>query len=185
MKFHPTTLDHQLVEGCKNGNRSAQKALYAKYYSKMLKICMRYAGDKDEATHILNDAFLKVFKGIGNFRGEGALGAWIGKLTFYTAIDFTRSNASYRKSIVLDNEEDILIESDILETISATEIMDSIQELTVASRSVFSLYIIEGYSHKDIAKILGIPIGTSKWHLASAKKELKRILEKKDIAISC
>lgn len=184
MKFHPQTQDNKLVEGCINGNRSAQKALYAKYYSQMLKISMRYANDRDEAVQILNDAFLKVFKGIKNYRGEGALGAWIGKLTFYTAIDFIRKNTSYRTAIILDNEEDLMIDSKIIDSMSANEIMQTIQELSAASRSVFSLYIIEGYSHKEIAETLGISVGTSKWHLSNAKKELIELLEGKGIAVS-
>lgn len=181
MKLYRGFKEEQLIKGCKRGERSAQKKLYEKYYGKMLTICMRYASDKDEAVAILNDAFLKVFNNIANYRGDGALGAWMGRITFYTAINHIRKNSSYKKSITLDSEEDGVFEHDVLDDLSAAEIMDMIQELNPGSRNVFSLYIIEGYSHKEIAEMLDIPIGTSKWHLSNARKELQKMIGEKGL----
>ena len=176
MKYTENSSESELLEGCKSGNRQAQKQLYKKYYSKMLVVCMRYTRNKEEAVEVLNDSFLKVFQGIDQYNGKGALGGWIAKIVFHTAIDAVRSNHRYKQTIDLESTHESEIENDVLDRLSAGELMACIQRVTPASQSVFSLFAIEGYTHKEIADMLEISVGTSKWHLANARKELRAML---------
>lgn len=139
---------------------------------------MRYTSNEDEGVEILNDVFLKVFKDINKYKGTGSLAGWIRKIALYTAIDYVRKNNSYRKTIDLDAVGDVDIQNEALDLINTSEILQFIQQVSPASRNVFSLYALEGYSHKEIAEMLDISIGTSKWHLANARKELKKMFTK-------
>lgn len=168
--------DERLLKDCLAGRRSAQQQLYQRYYGSMLAVCMRYARDRDEATEILNDAFLKVFQQLANYQGTGALGGWIRKITLYTAIDFARSRTRYRQTIDFDVENEGDVSNLALENLGAAEILELVQELPPASRNIFSLYAIDGYTHPEIAKMLSISVGTSKWHLAQARKALQKLL---------
>jgi len=176
MQYKESNSENELIEGCRAGHRLAQKHLYKRFYGQMLGICMRYTRNKEEAVEVLNDSFLKVFQGIDKYNGSGALGGWIAKIVFYTAIDYVRKHTSYKKIIDLESTYESEIESDVLDRLSAQELMGLVQKVTPASQSVFSLYAIEGYSHKEAAEMLGISVGTSKWHLANARKELKSML---------
>ena len=177
MEYTEQSSESELLEGCRGRHRMAQKQLYKKYYSQMLGVCMRYTRNREEAVEVLNDSFLKVFQGIDQYKGSGTLGGWIAKIVFYTAIDAVRKNNSYKRVIDLESSYESEIESDVIDRLSADELMVCIQRVTPASQGVFSLFAIEGYSHKEIAEILGISVGTSKWHLANARKELKAMLK--------
>ncbi|MGB3467781.1 MAG: RNA polymerase sigma factor [Cyclobacteriaceae bacterium] len=176
MQYHELNSEQELIDGCVQGHRMAQKHLYKKFYGSMLVICMRYTRNREEAVEVLNDAFLKVFQNIATYKGTGALAAWIARIVFHTAIDQIRKNTSYKNKIDLESEADHEVASEALDKISAKELMAFIQQVSPASRSVFSLYAIEGYTHKEIADLLDISVGTSKWHLSNARKELKRML---------
>lgn len=173
MQYTEANSENELIEGCRQGNRLAQKHLYKMFYSPMLSVCMRYTRNKEEAVEVLNDSFLKVFQGIGAYEGKGAFGGWIRSIVFHTAIDHVRKSNSYKKTIDLESTYESEIESEVIDRLSAQELMALIQKVTPASQTVFSLFAIEGYSHKEIADMLNISVGTSKWHLANARKELK------------
>ncbi|MEL7145326.1 MAG: sigma-70 family RNA polymerase sigma factor [Bacteroidota bacterium] len=177
MEYTENSSESDLLEGCKARHRLAQKQLYKRFYSQMLGICMRYTKNKEEAVEVLNDSFLKVFQGIDQYNGSGALGAWVAKIVFYTAIDAVRRHQNYKKNIDLESTYESEVASDVIDQLSAGELMSCIQRVTPASQAVFSLFAVEGYSHKEIAEMLQISVGTSKWHLANARKELKAMLK--------
>lgn len=169
----------QLVTGCKKGDRAAQEKLYKFFYGKMMGVCMRYANCRDEAAAILNTGFYKVFKKIDTYQPEqGQLEAWICRIMINTAIDHYRKEM--RKGRTVDITAAQYAESPALamDQLQAEDLLALIQELTPGYRTVFNLYAIEGYSHKEIAERLGISEGTSKSNLAKARKKLQAALEK-------
>jgi RNA polymerase sigma factor (sigma-70 family) len=173
--------DDTLLEGCLKQDRLAQKYLYQRYAGYMLGICMRYASSRDEALEMLNMAFYKIFKSISQYNGQGTLKAWMSKVVMHASIDWVRSNLNYRKyHIDFENSKDVPIDNEALEAMAVEELYHTIQQLPDSSRMVFSLFVIERYSHKEIGSMLNISAGTSKWHLSEAKKKLQQILKPMD-----
>lgn len=171
--FTPQSTDAELVAGCRQQHRLAQCYLYQRYYGKMLGICMRYTSAREEAEDVLNRAFLKIFQHIGDYEEQGSLSSWMATLTLRTAIDYVRSRVKYRQVLDFDSDHDLPFDADALENLYAEDLYRLIQQLPKASRAVFSLYVVEGYTHPEIAEMLDINVNTSKWHLAEAKKQLR------------
>ena len=176
----------KLVDGCVNNNRRAQEELFKMFYGKMLGVCLRYMSDRDDAQEVLQQGFIKVFEKIGVFDFKGSLEGWIRRIVTNTAIDAIRKSKRnpylsdddqfFKDEVV--NEFEQKEEMDIL-NLRAEEAMNAIQELSPGYRAVFNLYVIEDYSHKEIAEKLGISEGTSKSNLAKAKMNLQKILKRK------
>ena len=169
--------EKELIRGCLRQDRRCQKLLFEKYSQDMMVICMRYSRDNDDAKDILQDAFIKVFAKFELFTGDGTIKGWIQSIVIHTAIDHYRKQHREARNIVSEDEyretgENAEIEADM----AADEIVKIIQTLPHLQRTVFNLFAIEGYSHKEIAEELTITEGTSKWHLCEARKTLKLIL---------
>jgi RNA polymerase sigma-70 factor (ECF subfamily) len=159
--------DEHLVEGCISKNINAQRELYERYAKKMLSVCVRYLGDEDEAKDAMHDGFIRLFDKIGKFDSKGSLEGWIRKVFVNTCLERLRKirKVSYQ-SIDNDYGDDFQIVddsiSDIDNQLEANELMNCVKELPTLFRSVFNLHAIEGYSHEEIAKILGIASATSR-----------------------
>jgi len=169
----------EIVEGCKNNNRKAQKLLYDKYSPIMMGICMRYALSTDEAQDILQEGFFKILKQINQFQNKGSFEGWMKRIMVNTAI------TNYRKNLKHYNQYDIDdVHSDINSTsmfnsdFTHDELLKLIRELPKGYRIIFNLYAIEGYKHKEIAAMLDIDIATSKSQYSRAKKVLRTKMEK-------
>lgn len=173
----------QYIRGCALNERESQKKIYNSFYGYAMAICDCYANNEDDAVEILNDGFLKIFKEVHRYKPAYAneinsFKGWLRKIMVCTAIDHFRKNKKHR----LVGELDITVsqasvhEQDGLDKISYDEIIGFIQKLSPAYRTVLSLFIIEGYSHEEIAEQLGISVGTSKSNLAKARKQLQKIL---------
>ena len=176
--------DTRLVQGCCQQNRLAQRYLYQRFYSKMLSICMRYTSHRDEAEDVLNRAFLKIFQNINEYEEQGSLSGWMATITLRTAIDYVRSKIKYREVMDFNHEKDISLNAQAIDDLYAEDLFKLIQKLPSTSRTVFSLNAIEGYTHREISDMLSININTSKWHLAEAKKQLRKwvmAMEKREI----
>lgn len=174
---HPKrTEEQELIVLCLKGDRRAQESLYAKFYNQMMPICMSYCKQKDDAIDVYNQAFLKVFTKLDKYTGKGALGAWIRQIMVRTAIDHIRSQANFR----MRNEELSSIHEsvppEIISELTANEILDLFRLLPPSQMLVLNLYIVEGFAHKEIAKELGISVGTSKWHLSEGRKLLQQAI---------
>ncbi|MES2377553.1 MAG: sigma-70 family RNA polymerase sigma factor [Bacteroidota bacterium] len=169
----------QLVEGCINNDRTAQEALYKLFYADMLRVCHNYLPDKELAKEAFNSGFLKVFQSIKNFDIEkGELGGWIRKIMIYTAIDLCRKELKFATLTLHDqDDDDFFISPTVLEKLYFEDILTKIRALPYATQTVFNLYEMDGFSHKEIAEHLNISEGTSRWHLAEAKKKLRTLLE--------
>jgi RNA polymerase sigma factor (sigma-70 family) len=181
MKVVYNYMDKDILQGCRRGERLAQKKLYEKFYSKMMSVCMRYANSRDEAATILNEGFYKVFMKIEGFvELSGNLEAWIYRIMINTAIDHYRKEAKTRKLKEFDNNVSQGSDNfDIVAELSAEDIIDLVQKLPMAYRTVFNLHVIEGMTHKEIAEQLGISEGTSKSNLFKARGKLQVMIDKK------
>jgi len=171
--------DEHLVKGCLRGDANAQKALYQQFARKMMSICMRYANDREQAQDMLQDGFVKVFQKLEHFRSEGPLGGWIARTMVNTALDHVRRNKPYDHSVDL-TEAEYLHQEDpkVLSHMTTDELMKLIQALPTGYRTVFNLFVIEGYPHKDIAEMLGISENTSKSQFMKARAYLRKLLPK-------
>lgn len=176
----------EIVEGCVANNRKCQEQLFKLFYGKMLSACLRYIPDRDSAQEVLQEGFIKVFDKIGAFDHKGSLEGWIRRIVVNTAIDQIRK--SKKDPFRTDQDDDFklgasdpMVEMEELQLLElkAELAMEAIQKLSPAYRTVFSLYVLEDYSHKEIAEKLGISEGTSKSNLAKAKMNLQRILIEK------
>jgi RNA polymerase sigma factor (sigma-70 family) len=173
----------EIVNGCLNDNRRSQEALFKMFYGKMLAVCSRYISDQDTAQEVLQEGFIKVFDKLEVFDFKGSFEGWVRRIIVNTAIDSIRK--SKRAPILKDKDTDFKMDStDLLEeseTLKLTELkaniaLKAVAKLSPGYRMVFNLFVIEEYSHKEIAEILGISEGTSKSNLSKAKMNLKRIL---------
>jgi len=177
MRYTSQSTDQELIQGCRNADRMAQKCLYERYAGKMFGIAMRYTKHQEEALEILNSAFLKVFTSLQKYEDQNNLGGWIAKIVFNTAIDFVRQHVKYKQVMDFETKHEAPLHNEGLQQLQAEDLYNLIQQLPAASRTVFCLYVIEGYKHKEVAELLGITEGTSKWHLAYARQELQRLLQ--------
>jgi RNA polymerase sigma factor (sigma-70 family) len=171
----------EIIEGCRKNNPEFQKIVYEKYAPKMMAICMRYSGNYEEARDLMHDGFIKVFMNFKSYRQESNLDSWITRIMINNTLSYIRTKIRKEKS-----EKNYKRENEIeashskveswLEKFSLEEINEAIMKLPFAKRTVFNLYVIDDYSHKDIARELGISIGTSKSNLSRAKETLRDLL---------
>jgi RNA polymerase sigma factor (sigma-70 family) len=176
-KYEKNDKDELLLRGCSEEHPLAQKYLYQRYFGRLLTVTYRYANDRQEAVGILNQAFLKIFQSIHRYQPSGTLYSWMRTIVFRTALNHIRSQMVFENIETLDNLPPLSIEADF-NGFDTEYLLNAIQKLPMASRTVFSLYEIDGYQHAEIAQILNISIGTSKWHLSEAKSKLRLILMK-------
>lgn len=170
--------DSDLIEGCLKGDRTMQRELYERFAPKMYGVCLRYAGNAEEAEDILQEGFIKVYNKVGSFRREGSFEGWIRRIFVNTAIEH------YRKKIYLQpigDYEENSIEGQylsVLDHLAEKDIIQLVQQLSPGYRTVFNMYVIEGYTHRQIAEELGISEGTSKSQLSRAKQILQELVKK-------
>ncbi len=171
------------IRGCALNDRESQKKLYNSFYGYAMSVCDRYTSRDEDASEILNDGFIKIFKEIHHFKPAysdviSSFKGWLRKIMVYTAIDHFRKNNKHQNVIELDSAVVHLpIESETaVDKISHDEIIRFIQDLSPAYRTVLNLFIVEGFSHDEISKHLDISVGTSKSNLAKARKQLQKIL---------
>ena len=171
-----------IVKGCIRSDSFARQKLYETFYGKMMATCMRYASDSQQAKDFLHDGFLKVFMNMEKFTQQGSLEGWIRRIMVNNILDHLKKN---KKIYSTDNseqfenmdlEEEDFLENENTENISKEEIMEKVQQLPTAYRTVFNLYVMENFSHKEIAEQLGINEGTSKSNLAKARIHLRRVI---------
>nr|WP_282958224.1 RNA polymerase sigma factor [Halalkalibaculum roseum] len=169
----------RIIKGCCKRRRKSQKKLYKMFYGYGMSITLRYAESREEAAEILNDAFMKVFTNIKDFDIDKPFKPWLRRIIINTAINHYHRTKKYREMDNVDfAEQSLSTREQILPGISYDEIIEMVQQLTPAYRTVFNLYVIEGFKHREIAEMLGIAVGTSKSNLAKAKRNLQAILEK-------
>lgn len=165
----------QLIENCKNNDTQAQSELYKLFSSKLFSVCLKYSKNTAEAEDNLQDAFLTIFEKIKQFKHKGSFEGWLKRITVNTVLQ------RYRKEKVFDIITDEIADDNNIDIedndVSIDYLLKIIQELPDRYRLVFNLYVLDGYSHNDIAQMLEINIGTSKSNLARARQILKKTIE--------
>jgi len=169
----------RLLKGCIANERLAQEGLYNLYYKEMWRLCSRYLKSEELAKEAVNTGFLKVFNHISTFNEQkGPLTGWIKVIMTRTCIDMGRRLVSFEAEVPLtDDVPEIFVGPHILEKLYAEDLIQTIRQIPAASQLVFNLSVIDGYTHKEISKQLGISESTSRWHLTEAKKQLRKLLE--------
>ncbi len=166
-----------LIKGCINRESRMQEELYNRFAPKMYAVCLRYSNNTDDAQDLLQEGFIKIFKNLDRFRAEGSFEGWIRRVFINTSIEH------YRRKVNLfstSEKEETHIQdssSNALDKLAEKDIIKLVQELSPGYRTVFNMYAIEGFSHKEIGGILGISEGTSKSQLARAKGILQKRVE--------
>ena len=174
MKVTKTYTIDDLMEGCKAGNRQMQEMLYKQTAPKMLAVCMRYAKDHMEAEDALQMGYVKIFQKIKEYRGEGSFEGWIRRIMVNTAIESYRKNLRSLNVVPIEDAYEQPSAGFDFSSLGMQDLMKVIQKLADGYRMVFNMYIIEGYSHKEIAETLGISEGASKSQLSRARAILQQ-----------
>jgi RNA polymerase sigma-70 factor, ECF subfamily len=182
---------HAWIEGCLKGDRRSQQAIHKLYYGRMKVVCMRYTRDTDQAEDVLQEGFIKVFQQLEKYSGLGSFEGWVRRIMVNLAIDrfrklkhdFVSVDDDRRWELAQPSEEDEdETDGSAYADITPEQIIDAMQQLTPAYRTVFNLYVYEDYNHQQIAEALGISVGTSKSNYAKAKKNMRKLLTRnKDI----
>ena len=167
----------KLVKACLRNDRVAQKVLYDRYASLMMAIAVRYLGDTDVAQDIVQDSFIKIFESLGQYAFKGSLEGWIRRITVNSALEYMRHKV-FPDSLDCEEVEQIPTRSfTAIDKISADELMSLIATLPTGFRTVFNMYAIEGYSHKEIAQVLGIQESSSRSQYLRAKMLIQKKME--------
>lgn len=167
--------ERALVEGCVQNNRQAQEALYRRFFPAMMAMCLRYTHDREEAMTIVNNGFLRVFQKLHTYSFKGSLEGWIRRLVFHSLSDHFKAQPKNVHFLVFE-EADQRADNPALPNLYFEDLLGLVDKLPPATREVFYLFAIEGYSHIEIAEITGISEGTSKWHLHAARTRLKELI---------
>ena len=186
---------HEWMAGCRNGDPGSQKALYRHYYSLFMSICLRYADNREDAEEMLQNGFLKIFRNIGQYKGEGSFEGWMKRILVNVALDHYRykKNSFHRNIVHLNNPEksderqmdDMMYSRGLHDELlhedryTKEELLLMLQHLPETTRLVFNLYVFEEYSHKEIGNMIGLAERTSQFHLNQARRLLITELEKK------
>ncbi|WP_223833481.1 RNA polymerase sigma factor [Pedobacter riviphilus] len=165
------------IQGCIRNERDSQKALYQHFYSFAMGICLRYANDRLDAAGILNDGFFKAFKNINKYEPTKAFLPWLGRIITNTAIDYYRANLKFADHVDILDHENIAQVSSVYDKLAYHDLLALVQRLSAGYRTVFNLFAIDGYTHEEIAEMLGISVGTSKSNLFKARQKLQEMLK--------
>jgi len=166
-----------IIVGCINEDRKAQEQFYRKFYPAMMTLCLRYTKNETDALEVLNTGFHKVFKNIDKYDNRKAsVYTWIRTIIINSCLDFIKASGSKIETKELDDVISVDLPPDIISRMSANEILQLVRQLSPATQAVFNLYVIEGYHHKEIATLMKISEGTSKWHLSEARRKLQKMI---------
>ena len=175
----PTT-EQKLVKQCIKGDHRAQRELYEKFSPQMLSVCRRYVRSLEDAEEVLSNAFIKVFRKIDQFKADGPLGAWVRRIMVNESLNYIK----YQKNLFVEVEEENhskFSHQNLQDDINADHLMEMIADLPLGYRTVFNLYAIEGYTHREIGEMLGISENTSKSQLSKARKQLQERLGRNEL----
>jgi RNA polymerase sigma factor (sigma-70 family) len=175
----PEYTEQDIIDGCRRNDRSLQEHLYKKYYSLFLKLCARYAKDMHDAEQLMQDGFLKIFNHINDYAGKGSFEGWMRRIVVNTCLDYLKSKY-LKNSMQLHFPDEIgdsgrfSVDNNALDKIALKDLLKIIQTLPPMSRTVFNLFVFDGYTHKEIGVILNMSEGTSQWHVNNARKNLQQ-----------
>lgn len=170
--------EEEVIRACKRQERWAQQILYEEYYGKMMVVCLRYASNEHDALDILHEAFIKIFQHIDRYQSGTSLLSWMRRIMVNTSIDFYRKRMRRRTEDLAQAVHISQEEADAISRCSEQEILLAVQQLSPTYRTIFNLYVVEGYTHKEIADLLDITESTSRSNLVKARIRLKELLSR-------
>lgn len=170
------------IKQCAAQDRTAQKEIYEQLYGKMLSVCKRYVSDEETAKDLVNMGFVKVFKSIDKFSFKGSFEGWVRRIMVNISLDQIK-DIKMRDSLFLriedvEEETNLYEYNEAIDKLHINDLLVLINSLSPISKAVFNMYVIDGYSHKEIAEELNISVGTSKWHVSTARKYLQTEIDK-------
>lgn len=166
-----------IINKCKKSDRSAQNEMYKHMYAYALGICSRYIQDDLEARMVLNEGFYKVFSNLFKYQNGLPFKPWFKTIMINSALDYLRKNKKFKTNLSIDKVLDVSVDSSAISNLSYEELMVIVNTLPTAYRTVFNMYVVDGYKHREIAERLGIEIGTSKSNLSRAKETLRQMIK--------
>ena len=169
----------QILKGCCDKDRSSQNELYRLYYPYGMSVCSRYVKGKSQATVVLNEGFFKLFKNIKKFDKDRPFKPWFRRILVNTCINHIKKNKKFLNETNMEAARNISTSEEVLSRIGYQELMAMVQSLSSAYRTVFNMYVIDGFKHREIAVKLGISEGTSKSNLTRARANLRKLITKK------
>lgn len=175
----PAYSEQEMIAGCRQKSRAVQEYLYKTYYSMFLKVCARYAKEMQDAEQLLNDGFLKIFTQIEKFNNAGSFEGWMRRIMVNTCLDYLRSSALKEEMVmhvraVPAEESNLSVTNVGMENVAFKDMVQYIQSLPTMTRTVFNMYVFDGFNHKEIGAQLEISEGTSHWHLHQARSLLQK-----------
>jgi RNA polymerase sigma factor (sigma-70 family) len=169
----------QIISGCKDDNRQAQEQLYRMFYRVMMTLCLRYTKNESDALEVLNTGFYKVYKNIHRYdQKKATVYTWIRTIIINSCLDFIKARETKLETGELEQAVNVNVPPAVISRMSANEILELVRQLPPATQAVFNLYVMEGHTHAEIGKLMGISDGTSKWHLNEARKRLQNMINK-------
>ena len=169
----------KIIDGCLAGKRASQQELYKLYYAYSMSISIRYMKEESEAILVTNDSFMKVFKRISKYNRDYDFKPWFRKIVVNTSLDYVKKQSKLHMNTELENARNVSSREEILSKMRYKEIINLVQKLSTAYRTVFNLYVIDGFKHDEISKMLNISVGTSKSNLSKARAQLRDMLKDK------
>lgn len=163
-----------LLAGCRKNDTECQQKLYKRFYGFAMSRCLRYSGNRYEASEILNDGFMKVFARISQYVDTKPFQSWLGRIMTNTAIDHYRAELRHSRTTDLSGMDDIGHDPSAEQLLNYQDLLNIIRALPPSYRAVFNLFAIDGFSHEEISKMVGISVGTSKSHLFKARQKLQK-----------
>lgn len=170
---------NSIIGACLDDNRQAQYALVNQYLSYAKSICLLYSKDQMDVEEMINDGFVRIFDNLNKYDNSRSFKSWLRAIFIHSCIDHYRKNKSFHAFTQLENGHEYEYDSNVIDQIAAEELLGLIQDLTPAYRLVFTLYVVEGYNHREISDLLGIQEGTSKSNLRDARKKLQELIHAK------
>lgn len=179
----PAYSEQDIIAGCRKKNRAIQEHLYKTYYSLFLKVCARYAKNMQDAEQLLNDGFLKIFTQIDKYGNTGSFEGWMKRVVVNTCLDYLRSTylkeeMTMHVNAIQPEETNLSVTNEGMKQIEFRELLSMIQILPSMTRTVFNMFVFEGYNHKEISEQLDISEGTSHWHVHQARNMLQKKINK-------
>lgn len=168
--------EQELIKGCQQQKPAAQRALYQQFSPVMMGVCRRYLIRTEDAEDVLVEAFCKVFKHIQQYEGNGSFEGWIRRIMVNECLMFLRKKHALRNAYEIQEHFDLRSDQNVTAELAAKDILQLLEQLPNGYRTVFNLYVIEGYKHREIADLLDISINTSKSQLILAKKKMQALL---------
>ncbi len=167
----------EIIAGCVSKSRKSQKELYKLFFGFAMKICLRYAESKEEAIEMVNDGFLRVFTNIHKFENGRPFQSWLSTIMINTSIDYYRARIKRAKMEALNSTHESEDRENILSKLNYNDLIKLVQRLSISYRTVFNLFVIDGYNHEEISQMLSISVGTSKSNLFKARQHLREMLK--------